>query len=84
MGDEHRAALVHRVFPESSLACTGISAALPSAQLALAREVAGVVGIPMYEVDTEVRGGRRNVIVRGIGQLARPSCSQLVSQPAGG
>jgi len=47
------AALVHRVYPERSLACTGISAALPAAQLSLAREVATTIGIPMYEVQTE-------------------------------
>ena len=48
------AALVHRVYPERSLACTGISAALPAAQLSLAREVAATIGMPMYEVQTEV------------------------------
>lgn len=46
------AALVHRAFPDRSVACTGISAALPEAQLALAREVAGQIGIATTEVRT--------------------------------
>uniref|UniRef100_A0A7S2W2R2 Asparagine synthetase domain-containing protein n=1 Tax=Rhizochromulina marina TaxID=1034831 RepID=A0A7S2W2R2_9STRA len=46
------AALVHRVAPASSLACTGISASLPEAQLDLARHVAEHIGIQMREVPT--------------------------------
>ena len=46
------AALVRRAFPERSLACVGVSASLPASQLALAREVARSVGIPLREVAT--------------------------------
>lgn len=38
------AALVHQVFPNNSLACVGVSAALPAAQLHLARSVARHIG----------------------------------------
>lgn len=38
------AALVHQVFPDNSLACLGVSAALPSAQLHLARSIARHIG----------------------------------------
>lgn len=38
------AALVHYVFPESSQACVGMSSALPTAQLDLARSVASHIG----------------------------------------
>lgn len=38
------AALVHQAFPNNSLACVGVSAALPAAQLQLARSVAGHIG----------------------------------------
>ncbi|CAM9592273.1 unnamed protein product [Choristocarpus tenellus] len=47
------AALVHDVFGESSLACVGVSASLPTAQLRLARDVARHIGIPLTEVITE-------------------------------
>lgn len=38
------AALVHEAFPRNSLACVGVSAALPEAQLQLARRVANHIG----------------------------------------
>lgn len=38
------AALVHQVFPENSLACVGVSAALPASQLHLARSIARHIG----------------------------------------
>lgn len=38
------AALVHQAFPNNSLACVGVSAALPAAQLHLARSVANRIG----------------------------------------
>ena len=38
------AALVHQTFPNNSLACVGVSSALPSAQLHLARSVASHIG----------------------------------------
>lgn len=38
------AALVHQTFPDNSLACVGVSAALPTAQLYLARSVASHIG----------------------------------------
>lgn len=38
------ACLVHQVFPQNSLACIGVSAALPAAQLKLARDVANHIG----------------------------------------
>lgn len=38
------AALVHQVFPDNSLACLGVSAALPGAQLHLARSIARHIG----------------------------------------
>lgn len=38
------AALVHHVFPGSSQACVGVSSALPTAQLDLARSVASHIG----------------------------------------
>jgi uncharacterized protein len=47
------AALVQKVFPRSgTIACIGRSAALPSAQLQLAREVAAHIGIQLKEVAT--------------------------------
>mmetsp|Transcript_38101 Transcript_38101/g.59211 ORF Transcript_38101/g.59211 Transcript_38101/m.59211 type:complete len:292 (-) Transcript_38101:149-1024(-) len=46
------AALVHKVFPQNSSACIGISAALPQDQLILAREVASSIGIHLQEVRT--------------------------------
>ena len=42
--------LVHRAFPTNSVACLGVSAALPQEQLELARQVASVIGIPLEEV----------------------------------
>ena len=38
------AALVHQAFPNNSLACVGVSSALPANQLDLARRVASHVG----------------------------------------
>lgn len=38
------ACLVHQVYPQNSLACVGVSAALPAAQLQLARDVAKHIG----------------------------------------
>lgn len=46
------AAVVHRVFPATGVACLGISAALSSAQLQQAREVATHIGIPLWECPT--------------------------------
>ncbi|KAM3571402.1 hypothetical protein VYU27_006565 [Nannochloropsis oceanica] len=46
------AALVKRAFPTNSLACIGLSASLPSAQLSLAREIAAYIDIPLKEVTT--------------------------------
>ncbi|ETW01433.1 hypothetical protein, variant 2 [Aphanomyces invadans] len=46
------AALVHRVFPENSIACLGVSAALSQDQLTLARDVATAIGIPLWETRT--------------------------------
>lgn len=39
------ACLVHEVFPQNSHACVGVSAALPAAQLQLARDVAKHIGV---------------------------------------
>ncbi|GMF49409.1 unnamed protein product [Phytophthora fragariaefolia] len=47
------AALVFRVFPSSSAACIGRSAALPSVQLQQARQVATHIGVPLWECRTE-------------------------------
>uniref|UniRef100_A0AAV1UNU0 Asparagine synthetase domain-containing protein n=1 Tax=Peronospora matthiolae TaxID=2874970 RepID=A0AAV1UNU0_9STRA len=47
------AALVYRVFPASSAACIGISAALSSVQLQQAREVAASIGVPLWECPTD-------------------------------
>ncbi|KAK1946766.1 Uncharacterized protein P3T76_002318 [Phytophthora citrophthora] len=47
------AALVFRVFPSSSAACIGRSAALSSVQLTQARQVAKHIGIPLWECFTE-------------------------------
>mmetsp|Transcript_17273 Transcript_17273/g.35196 ORF Transcript_17273/g.35196 Transcript_17273/m.35196 type:complete len:404 (-) Transcript_17273:306-1517(-) len=49
------AALVHKVFPENSFAVIGKSAALPAAQLELARRVAERIGINFQEIDTAER-----------------------------
>jgi pyridinium-3,5-biscarboxylic acid mononucleotide sulfurtransferase len=46
------AALVHSVFPSSSLACIGVSASLPAQQLQLARQIATHIGIDVREVRT--------------------------------
>ncbi|EQC31647.1 hypothetical protein SDRG_10812 [Saprolegnia diclina VS20] len=46
------AALVREAFPTNSVACLGVSAALPSEQLALARKVATDIGIPLWETPT--------------------------------
>lgn len=46
------AALVQRAFPTNSMACIGLSASLPAAQLTLAREVAAHIGIALKEVAT--------------------------------
>lgn len=46
------AQLVHRAFPGNSRACIGVSAALPQAQLRLARTIASHIGIPLREVPT--------------------------------
>lgn len=48
------AALVHHEFPGRSLACIGLSAALPRSQLVLAREVAQHIGIHLRETATQV------------------------------
>ncbi|KAG7394506.1 hypothetical protein PHYBOEH_005059 [Phytophthora boehmeriae] len=53
------AALVHQVFPTTSAACIGLSAALPAVQLQQAREVARHIGVPLWECKTseaEVEG----------------------------
>ena len=49
------AALVNRVFPDIGVACIGKSAALPTTQLTLAREVATIIGIELQEVETAER-----------------------------
>ena len=46
------AAAVARVYPSTSLACIGRSAALPEAQLQLARKVASTIGIPLHVATT--------------------------------
>ena len=46
--------LVRNQFPHNSMACIGLSAALPQSQLLLAREIAEHVGIPLHEVPTNV------------------------------
>ncbi|KAG9404311.1 hypothetical protein AC1031_004523 [Aphanomyces cochlioides] len=46
------AAVVHRTFPENSIACLGVSAAVPADQLDLAREIARYIGIPLWETPT--------------------------------
>ena len=46
------AALVHRVFPATSAACIGVSAALSGAQLQQARDVAAVIGVALWECRT--------------------------------
>jgi hypothetical protein len=43
------------VFPERSVAVIGKSAALPAAQLDLARQVAQIIGIEYQEVETAER-----------------------------
>ncbi|KAG7379445.1 hypothetical protein PHYPSEUDO_008589 [Phytophthora pseudosyringae] len=47
------AALVFRVFPRTSAACIGRSAALSSVQLQQAREVASHIGVPLWECRTD-------------------------------
>ena len=47
------AALVQEAHPRTSVACIGRSAALPTAQLELARQVAAQIGIELQEVATE-------------------------------
>ncbi|GMF38549.1 unnamed protein product [Phytophthora lilii] len=47
------AALVFRVFPSTSAACIGKSAALPKVQLQQARDVASHIGVPLWECETE-------------------------------
>ena len=49
------AKLVHMEFPQNSIACIGLSAALPKSQLAIARDVASSIGITLREVATKVR-----------------------------
>jgi len=46
------AALVHRAFPMNSVACIGVSPAVPKEQLLLAREVASFIGIKLWETPT--------------------------------
>ena len=48
------AKLVHMEFPQNSIACIGLSAALPKSQLAIARDVVSNIGIPLREVATKV------------------------------
>ncbi|TDH74228.1 hypothetical protein CCR75_001475 [Bremia lactucae] len=47
------AALVYQVFPQTSAACIGRSAALPSIQLLQAQNIASHIGIPLWECHTE-------------------------------
>ncbi|KAE8907095.1 hypothetical protein PF005_g7054 [Phytophthora fragariae] len=47
------AALVFRVFPATSAACIGKSAALSSVQLQQARQVAAHIGVPLWECKTD-------------------------------
>lgn len=49
------AALVHKAFPDNTVACIGRSAALPQSQLDLAREVAAHIGVALQEVETNER-----------------------------
>jgi uncharacterized protein len=46
------AALVYQVFPSTSAACIGRSAALSSVQLQQARNVAEHIGVPLWECET--------------------------------
>ncbi|OQR90242.1 hypothetical protein ACHHYP_05696 [Achlya hypogyna] len=46
------AALVYEAFPRNSVACLGVSAALPADQLGLARKIAGEIGIQLLETPT--------------------------------
>ncbi|KAJ0406478.1 hypothetical protein ATCC90586_000319 [Pythium insidiosum] len=46
------AALVHRVFPEASAACLGVSPSLSAEQHAQARDVARHIGITLWECST--------------------------------
>lgn len=47
------AKLVHMEFPQNSIACIGLSAALPKSQLEIARQVVANIGIPLREVATK-------------------------------
>ncbi|KAG3110972.1 hypothetical protein PI124_g1243 [Phytophthora idaei] len=47
------AALVFQVFPHTSAACIGRSAALSSVQLRQARQVASHIGVPLWECHTD-------------------------------
>ncbi|POM61702.1 hypothetical protein PHPALM_29248 [Phytophthora palmivora] len=47
------AALVFQVFPNTSAACIGRSAALSSVQLQQARDVASHIGVPLWECQTD-------------------------------
>lgn len=47
------AALVHRAFPRTSTAVLGVSNAVHTEQIHLARHVASFIGIPLHEVNTQ-------------------------------
>ncbi|CAM9886701.1 unnamed protein product [Chrysoparadoxa australica] len=47
------AAVVNKVYPSNSTACIGRSAALPQAQLEMARHIASSIGIEIKEIDTD-------------------------------
>ncbi|KAF0684557.1 Aste57867_23475 [Aphanomyces stellatus] len=59
------AAIVHRVFPDNSIACLGVSAALPAEQLLVARGVAQHIGIPLWETPTTEGNDPRYVENKG-------------------
>ncbi|CAM9748115.1 unnamed protein product, partial [Discosporangium mesarthrocarpum] len=60
------AALVHDVFPANSVACVGVSSALPASQLHLARDVARRIGISLKEVYTKEGSDPEYVANRGM------------------
>ncbi|DBA01431.1 TPA: hypothetical protein N0F65_007328 [Lagenidium giganteum] len=60
------AALVHRVFPTTSAACLGVSAAVPAAQIEQARDVASFIGVPLWEFPT--KEGEMKEYVENVGK----------------
>ncbi|KDO18945.1 hypothetical protein SPRG_15800 [Saprolegnia parasitica CBS 223.65] len=71
------AALVHEAFPTNSVACLGVSAALPSEQLALARKVATDIGIPLWETPTTEGADPLYIETKArAATTARPTCTR--------